>query len=479
MAIIVKIINFNFKESEVLGQSLRLLTTKITTLGHHTPFSAKSRLHSCFRRKPCYTLVKGVNITMYIKRNIESKLIEASKSYAVITIYGPRQCGKSTTLLNLFGSKIKFVSLDDEYERAFANQNPKEFLNVHGYPLVIDEIQKAKPLIGEIKKIVDNYKFQNLKTGKDNETIYYLTGSSQTELKETIAESLAGRTAIIDMLPLSLNEKHQKINYSFLIKRTDYEKISTSLIKKPNNKIEVFSEIFRGGYPEIYTKNLDRDLFFASYIKTYIERDVLKLINSSYESQFISLLYYLALRTATQVSYEVYAREIGIDVATVKRWLSILESSNIIKILEPFYNDPKKRIIKSSKLYFLDTGLCAYLCRLDSPELLSNSYLSGNFMETFVVSEIVKKLRSNLINERAHLFYYRDRDQKEIDIIYFENNTITPFEIKKNDLSPARNKNFKILQKYDYKINPGFIIYSGSELVTINEEITLLPLYYL
>lgn len=323
---------------------------------------------------------------MYIKRNVELKLIEASKSYAVITLYGPRQCGKSTTLLNLFGSKIKFVSLDDEYERAFANQNPKEFLNLHGCPLVIDEIQKAKPLIGEIKKIVDNYKFQNLKEGKENKTIYYLASSSQTEIKQTIAESLAGRSAIIEMLPLSLYEKHQEVNYSFLTKKADYEKTSTSLIKKPRNTNEVFNEIFRGGYPKFYTRNLDRELFFASYIKTYIERDVLKLINSNYESQFISFLYYLALRTATQISYEVYAREIGIDVATVKRWLSILESSNIIKILEPFYNDPKNRIIKTPKLYFLDTGLCAYLCRIQSPESLADSYLSGNFMETFVIS---------------------------------------------------------------------------------------------
>ncbi len=416
---------------------------------------------------------------MYIKRDIEQSIIKAEKSFQAIVIYGPRQVGKSTTVDMLFGDRFKSVTLDDTKERELAINNPKGFLEVHPWPLIIDEVQKAPDLLSEIKVIIDEQRKIWLKENKDRELMYVLTGSNQFELQQTISESLAGRAAVLNMSSMNQIESQGLSGTQFIPKIKELlEKENTSNIKYKNKK-EIFELIFRGGMPDIVTNNSEREIYFKSYFDTYIEKDVLKLISASSELQFRRFISYLALRTGKVVNYEVFARELGIDSNTIKRWLSILVTSGIIVLLEPYMSNVSNRIIKAPKLYFMDTGLCAYLCKWPSAEMLEECAMSGDFFETFVVSEIIKSFYNFNINVKNYLYYYRDIDQKEVDLLYVENNAIYPIEIKKGENPSKPNKNFNVLRKYGLEIKEGLVIDTCDKIRPINEMVYTYPVYLL
>lgn len=231
--------------------------------------------------------------------------------------------------------------------------------------------------------------------------------------------------------------------------------------------------------PEVVINNSERNLYFKSYLETYLEKDVRKLINASSDLAFKRFLPYLALRTAQQVNYEVFARELGIDAATTKRWISILRTSGIVILLEPFMSHVSNRIIKAPKLYFMDTGLCAYLCKWPNAEMLSDCAMSGAFFETFVVSEIVKSFWNNLKEVSGSLFYYRDIDRKEVDLLYVEAGRIYPIEIKKGLAPNKPTKNFRVLSKYQMEIKPGLVIDCTDKIRPINEMVYTFPVYLL
>lgn len=412
---------------------------------------------------------------MYISRDIEKVLLEASKSFQVITLYGSRQVGKTTTVNMLFGDRFEFVTLDDAEELDLARTNPRMFLESHPWPLIIDEVQKAVGLLSEIKKIVDAQRLVWMKNDEPRQLMFILTGSNQFELQEGISESLAGRTAIVNMSGFTQIEKRGLHGALFEV---DFD---SALKKQHDNKDyyrnskQIFEEIYKGGMPDIVTGESERDIYYKSYIDTYIEKDVRKLISASSEMQFRKFIALMALRTAQEVVYSDIANSIGINVDTCKRWISVLQTSGIIYLLEPYMANASKRIIKAPKMYFMDTGLCAYLCKWPNAEMLMDCAMNGSFFETYVVSEIIKSFYNNGVEPRQYIYYYRDIDKKEVDILLVKDGTLYPVEIKKGIKPSKPTKNFKVLEKYNMPINRGVIIDNADKTHALNDNAFVMP----
>ena len=410
---------------------------------------------------------------MYYKRACENTIKEMMKSFPAIAVYGPRQCGKSTMLNMLFNDSIESVTLDDIDELNLAQSNPKLFLDSHPVPIIIDEIQKAPVLLEEIKRRIDLKKLEWLKKSEPYQLLYIISGSNQFELSQGISDSLAGRIGIVELNTFSLSEK-------LSLPCTLFQPEIDELRKKENipvfTKKEIFNHIFQGGMPEIVTQKADRNIYFKSYLETYLEKDVSKLISVGNKTTFLNFISYLAYRTAQEINYNDISSSIGIDVKTVKRWLSILEASHLIVFLQPFMKNVSNRIIKAPKLYFMDTGLASYLCGWPNAQMLENCAMSKAFYETFVVSEIIKTFLYHNEDYRHNLFFYRDIDQKEIDIIYEKNQEIYPIEIKKGIRPTKPNKNFNVLEKFKLPIKTGLIIDSTDKIRPINEKVYTIPI---
>ena len=387
---------------------------------------------------------------MYISREIENTIINVSKSFQAIAIYGPRQVGKSTSIGVIFGNAMKMVTLDDIDNLALAKNTPKLFLDTFGWPLIIDEIQKAPELMSEIKIRIDNQRLLWLKNNEKRQLMYVLTGSNRFELQEGISESLAGRCGIINMNSFTTTEIDGNNFDVFSPKIEELFKREKSIKYKTVD--EIFERIFIGGMPDVITGDSERTEYFKAYVDTYVNRDVKKLISSTNELRFINFMAIIALRTGQAIDYAEISNAAGINVDTCKRWLSILKSSGLIILIQPYMANASKRIIKSPKLYFMDTGLCSYLCKWPSASMLKDSAMSGAFFETYVVSEIVKSLINHNVDFESTIYYYRDTDKKEIDLLYIEGNDIYPIEIKKS-LAPTKpTKNFSVLKKYKMNI---------------------------
>ena len=424
----------------------------------------------------CATIIpKGVRRDMYIKRDIEKILLEAAESFQVITIYGSRQVGKSTTVDQLFGDSFETVTLDDAEELDMALSNPRAFFESHPWPLIIDEVQKAVGLLSEIKKIVDEQRRTWMKNNEPRRLMFVLTGSNQFELQEGISESLAGRTAVINMSGFTQTEKRGISGALFTV---DLQEL---LNKQRDHKDfyrssgVVFEDIFQGGMPDICTGESKRDIYYKAYIDTYIEKDVRKLISASSEMQFRKFISLLALRTAQEVVYNEISNAIGINVETCKRWISILQTSGIVYLLEPYMANASKRIIKAPKLYFMDTGLCAYLCKWPNAHMLMDCAMSGAFFETYVVSEIIKSFYNHGIEPNQYIYYYRDIDKKEVDILLVKDGALYPVEIKKGIAPSKPTKNFTVLEKYNMPIKQGMVIDNAEKIRVLNDEAFIMP----
>ena len=416
---------------------------------------------------------------MYYSRTIEKKINSIKNEYAAIAIYGARQVGKSTVVDHIFGEDIPNVTLDDLNERALANDNPKLFLEAHPWPVIIDEIQRGTPLLEQIKIKIDDEKKACLKEDRDVPLMYILTGSNQFELQKAVAESLAGRVAIFTMSSLANNEIEKTegniFNPDLDAVREKYKRINPQKLYKTRK--EIFEKIFKGGMPEYIDKKLDRTTFFKSYIKTYMEKDIMKLISVDKERDFLRFLDYMALRTAQQINYDDIARNVGIDARTVKSWISILVTSGIAITLESYARNLSDRVTKMEKFYFLDTGLCAYLCKWPNAEMLEKGVMNGAFYETYVISEIVKSYMNAGEDYRHSFYYYRDKDKKEADLIIEGPDCIYPLEIKKGVNPVSKSFNFNFLKKYGKKVSKGLLIDSREDLFPINEDNWYLPIY--
>ena len=396
-----------------------------------------------------------------IKREIEKKLKELSKQRKVVLITGARQVGKSTLVKAIKEKDRAYITLDDLNLRELANNDPKLFLMNYNGNIIIDEIQYAPNLFSYIKMDVDN---SSLK-GK-----YWLTGSQKFELMKNVSESLAGRIGILEISTLSYAEKKGFSSHIF-----NPEKIEKRFNLTPD---EVYEEIFKGGMPEyIYDKSINREEFFNDYIKTYIERDVRDIIQISDLLSFRKFLVAVAARNGEVLNYNSICEDAGIDAKTAKKWISVLEASDIIYLLQPFSSSELKRTISNPKIIFMDTGLCAYLCHWTSPENLMNSSTSGHFLETFIISELIKNKRNNILDFNYDIYYYRDRDKKEIDLIIYFNDTIYPFEIKKT-ANPNKDmiKNFSILKNTNKKVGKGGLLCFYPDIIPLDENNKSYPL---
>lgn len=389
-----------------------------------------------------------------LKREIANKFMRLSNTRKVILVTGAPQVGKSTLMLNLKENDREYITLDDMVLRNLAKNDPKLFLMNHPGKLIIDEVQYAPKLFPYIKIEVDK---------SNDKGRFWLTGSQKFSLMQNITESLAGRISILEMSSLTYAEKEE-------ISTKEFDPTNIKI----NNKINlnnIFEQIFKGGMPEYITTTIDRNQFFEDYVQTYLERDVRQLTQVGDLNRFRKFMVAVAARTGEVLNYNSLALDADIDATTAKRWLSILEASDIIYLLQPYSNNMLSRAIKSPKIIFMDTGLCAYLCGWSSRQTLENSSTSGQFLETFVISELIKNMRNNIRTLNYKIFYYRDRDQKEIDLLLEMDNTIYPFEIKKT-AHPVNSmlSNFKILENKNINIGKGGLLCFYPEIIPLDEK---------
>lgn len=395
-----------------------------------------------------------------LNREATSKIKKLSKTRRVVLVTGPRQVGKTTMLKMIKEEKRKYISLDDLNIRKLAQDDPKLFMMTYTPPVIIDEIQYAPNLLPFIKLEVDN-------SNKKGE--YWLTGSQKLELMKGVSESLAGRVGIFEMNSLSYAEKHNFKSNIF-----DPRKLKK---KSAINPTELFEEIFKGGMPEYYIDNIDRKTFFDDYIKTYIERDVRDLTQVGNIVAFEKFLVSVAARTGEILNYKSISEDAGIDEKTAALWMSILVANDIVYLLQPYLSSELKRVTKTPKIIFMDTGLCAYLCKWDSAESLMNSSVAGHYLESFIISELIKNKRNSADNFDYDIYFYRDRDGKEIDLLIQFNNTIYPFEIKKT-ANPNKEmiKNFSILKNTKKEIGEGGIICLYPDIYPLDENNKAIPI---
>ena len=402
---------------------------------------------------------------MYIKRTSEDVIQKLSKQFKVVLVTGARQVGKST-LLKHCDENRNYVSLDDLSERELAINEPKLFLETHKAPLIIDEIQYAPELLSYIKLIVDK---------SDKKGQYWLTGSQQFHLMKNVSESLAGRVGILDLMGLSLAELSQTPNNEPFFPDLEYiEK------RRENHKnystSDIFKIIYNGSFPALNNQDefQDRNAFYSAYIRTYIERDIRDLSSISNEMKFLNFIRVVAARTGQVLKYSELANAVDISEPTAKTWLSVLVSSNIVYLLEPYYRNITKRMTKMPKIYFLDTGLCSYLTGWSSPEVIEKGAMNGAFFETFVVSEILKSYRHN--GERPLIYWYRDTQQKEIDLLIERDGKLHPIEIKLTS-----NPNKSMLKYFNVLDNQGYggLICMRESDIPLREDVSAIPISYI
>ncbi len=395
-----------------------------------------------------------------IKREIEKKFKNLSKQRKVILLTGARQVGKSTLVKEIKEKERTYVTLDDLNLRELAQNDPQLFLLNYKRPLIIDEVQYAPNLFSYIKMEVDN----NNEKGS-----IWLTGSQRFELMKNVSESLAGRVSILELSTLSYAEKRGFSSKLFLPTKIEYKFNIT-----PN---EIYDEIFQGGMPEYVTNTLDRNAFFNDYITTYLERDVRNLTQVGNLTTFKKFLVAVASRNGEVLNYNSLCEDASIDASTAKRWISILEASDIIYLLQPYFNSKLKRATKSPKIIFLDSGLCSYLCGWNSGENIMNSTVSGHYLEAYIISELIKNKRNNPDDINYDIYYYRDRDKKEIDLIIALDNIIYPFEIKKT-ANPQKSMigNFKVLENKNLNVGDGGLLCFYPNIIPLDEHNKAYPI---
>ncbi len=428
-------------------------------------FYTKRELNSLF-----YYDMIHLKVIKMIKRNIYNQILESVQTKPVTLITGARQVGKSTIALEFEKQGFSYVSLDSYRERETAKKDPDMFLKMHPWPLIIDEVQRAPELFSSIEEIVNEEKRKR----NDNYGMYILTGSQMYKLMNNVTESLAGRVSIIHMMPLSRNEIIERDEPVF---NFDILEIQKRAKVNPISPIELFNNIVKGFYPELYSNlKLRFEKFYSDYVETYIERDVSEIINVKDKLQFRHFMELIASLTGEELVYDNIAKIIGVDKKTIMAWLSVLIAGDIVYLLEPYSEiSISKRIVKRPKLYFSDTGLACYLARITSGEILSNSAFSGRFVETYIINEIKKSYLNNGIE--PSFYYYRDNNMNEIDLVIIQDGKLHRVECKSGiNFNNSAVKSFKQLDKTQYKIGAKAIICNTDSPYPLDDGVYVLPL---
>ncbi len=411
-----------------------------------------------------------------IQRTLAHSIKEASNSFKVLMLTGPRQVGKTTLLQSMQQEVRSYITLDDLGIRLAAQQDPAGFINRLRLPVLIDEIQYVPDLFSYIKMVVDREKKPGL---------FWLTGSQQFEMMKNITESLAGRVAILNLQGISLAEEQGRAasppflpTPALLQSRMDTNALRLKTTGDTTDNL-IWHIIWRGGYPDVVTQNgKNWERFYSSYISTYIQRDVRAYLNINDTAAFHKFMQIAAARTGQLINYADMARDVGISESTARAWLHTLQASGIVMLLQPYFNNLNKRLIKTPKLYFMDTGLCAYLTGWLNADVLERGAMSGAMLETWVVSEITK---SYLHHGRIpRLYFYRDKDKREIDLLIEENGMLHPIEIKKTaSIHTMSFRGFGVLNGLNLPVGHGAVLCFTNTLLPLAKNVDAVPVWYL
>jgi predicted AAA+ superfamily ATPase len=403
---------------------------------------------------------------VFLTRGVAHAWRAAARQFPVLLLTGPRQVGKTTVLARLRGRSRRYVSLDDPVMRDLAQRDPALFLQRFTPPVLIDEIQYAPALLPIIKTIVDTARTPGL---------VWLTGSQQFQVMRGISETLAGRVAMLNLLGFSRRERHRRD-----LDVPPFLPTPASLAPRQRSHASsqldrVYRDIWTGAFPALAVGPVtDRDLFYGSYVQTYLQRDVRDLAQVGDQIRFLRFLRACAARTAQLLNLSDLARDADVSVNTAKAWLSILEGSFQVMRVPPYHTNVTRRLVKAPKLYFLDTGLCAYLTDWTSPETLESGAMSGAIFETHVVVEILKSWWNR--GEEPRLYFYRDRDGREIDLVLVQDRTLYPIEIKKTTRpSAAVASTFQSLDRLQMSRGPGAVVCLTADLLPVDRKTTAVP----
>lgn len=406
---------------------------------------------------------------MYFPRHVEKNINNSGRTFPSVLVTGPRQVGKTTVLRHLYPS-VRSMTLDAGTVRTAALDDPAGFLGLQGTPLILDEVQKAPALLDELKAAIDADRQYGM---------YFLTGSQNMLLMKNVSESLAGRINIVHMLGLSTRElMQQKEAGGFLPTVSSLQKRRPADMLKG---LDLWHRIHRGSMPECWANpEIDWEKYYDSYVQTYLERDVRDFTKIRDLLTFRKFMISIAARTGQLLNVSDISRDVGIDQATVKSWLSVLEASDLIYMLEPFSLNVSKRVIKTPKIYFTDTGLACFLTRWTTPETLMSGAMAGNMLETYVLGELLKSYYN--AGRIPPLYFYRDSNGAEVDFLLYKDNTLYPLEVKKNsnpDKTDARHIRTLAKAFPTTHIGEGGILCTGTELLPVDKGITAIPVEYL
>lgn len=406
-----------------------------------------------------------------LPRTLEASIVKASRQFPVLMLTGPRQVGKTTLLKALVeregaAAQRRYVTLDNPMMLRLAREEPALFLQRLQPPLLIDEIQYAPGLFPLIKETVDAHGGKGL---------YWLTGSQPFHLMQHVTESLAGRVAVVHLQGLSLGESIGKGRD--VVPFLPGVPSASALTPDAPALGWLYERIWRGAFPALYAvtgEPVDRDLFYGSYLQTYLQRDVRDLAQVGDLTAFVRFLRSAAARTAQLLNMADMARDVGVAPNTARHWLSILAASGLVWLLEPYHTKLSKRLVKTPKLYFLDTGLAAYLTEWSSPATLEAGAMSGALLETWVVAEMVRSYWHN--GKQAPFYYYRDKDQKEIDVLIVRDGRVHPVEIKKT-AQPGRDavRHFSVLDNLGLEVGHGAIVCLTDEILPLKPRVDAIP----
>ena len=404
----------------------------------------------------------------YIARHMEQKILDLSKFFSALLITGPRQAGKTTMLKELAareGIGRGYVSLDGLNARDMAKNDPKLFLQLHKPPVIIDEVQYAPELFTYIKIHVDEHHMPGA---------FWLTGSQVYRLMRGVQESLAGRVALLHLSPLSQREITGMPARPFMV---DFDVLlAESKTILPVSVPDMYERIWKGCMPGLLSGQSERDIFYSSYISTYLERDVREISGAIDALKFNRFVTAVAARCSQLVNFTALAEDADIDIQTAKSWLNILETLGIVFLLHPYSNNVLKRTIRTPKLYFYDTGLVCYLTRWSSAEVAECGAMSGALLENFTVSELMKSYQNEGLS--PYLYFYRDRDAKEIDVLLEGNGKLFPLEIKKTATPDKRIvRTFDVIEKSPLERGTGAVLCMAQEFSAFDRENLIVPVW--
>lgn len=403
----------------------------------------------------------------YISRNLESIVMQAAKEYPVVLVTGPRQVGKTTMLQKLMeGTNRSYVSLDDLNERSIAKTDPELFLQVHKPPVLIDEVQYAPELFTYIKIYADSH---------HEPGAFWLTGSQVFKLMRGVSESLAGRVAVLSLTSLAQSEIANAKMAPFSLEMEALKHRAANRI--PADTTEIFKRIYRGSMPAIVSGELtNSQIFYSSYLSTYIERDIKELSNTIDSLKFLRFMTAVAARCSQMLNIAEIAQDADINQKLAKDWLQILETLGIIFYLHPYSNNLLKRLVKTPKLYFYDTGLVCHLTKWSSPEVLESGAMNGAILENYVVAEIAKTYLNT--GREAYMYYYRDKDAREIDVVLEQDGILNPIEIKKTSNPGSElTKVFSLLDRASVPRGNGAVICMKPTVSVVDKKNFIVPVW--